>query len=490
MSTNLNNLVSLTGIHNCLNQEDWITSLEQYEDQVTDREQIGGQLFLLQDSLIDKIKTKLVPISLTGSLVDLRLVNICRVFKIFERSNQTKLFESVFETYKLHEHVSAVFDARKKETLSDFMGNLGKLVGYVLKSKSSIFAKVTLCDYSKILKNESKLPWNLRVIDVNNKVEVFLRGPDLGVGTRQKVVSLISCSSPLILAETHPVDKKNPDRMDLYKTGLKLDYKISKKLRKSDVPNILNFMFVEYHSVGRNIMPCCSQGTLLDYLFYHETTLVERIELFLEIAKSVEGMHKKRSLCHLDLKITNILVTIVQGKPVIRLTDFEKTMREELGNNEASLHYISCTFPAPEWVEGVFKFEKAYAELKSQPDFALLESKKVRELMGPYFVPVSHKFDSWCLAEILYKLAYQKPLFYETFNLDASYVKDVSKLFKETVEECLAFIKKKLGNSSNLLDQCIVQLLDLDPEKRMGTSELVDKINLWLKTQNKDNMSI
>src|SRR6202008_4378914 len=50
-------------------------------------------------------------------------------------------------------------------------------------------------------------------------------------------------------------------------------------------------------------------------------TLPERLELFVDICQAVQHAHQK-GIIHRDLKPSNVLVTLLDGRPVVKVIDF------------------------------------------------------------------------------------------------------------------------------------------------------------------------
>jgi serine/threonine protein kinase len=60
---------------------------------------------------------------------------------------------------------------------------------------------------------------------------------------------------------------------------------------------------------------------ITDYCDKHKFTILQRMELFIQVCEGVQHAHQK-AIIHRDLKPSNILVTEVDGKPMPRIIDF------------------------------------------------------------------------------------------------------------------------------------------------------------------------
>lgn len=80
-------------------------------------------------------------------------------------------------------------------------------------------------------------------------------------------------------------------------------------------------------------------------------SLRERLELLIPVSQAIQHAHQK-GIIHRDIKPTNILVTLYDGRPVPKVIDFgvakathqkltEKTMYTEIGQIVGTLEYMS-----------------------------------------------------------------------------------------------------------------------------------------------------
>ena len=89
------------------------------------------------------------------------------------------------------------------------------------------------------------------------------------------------------------------------------------------------------------------------YCDLHELNIQERLRLMIPVCMAVQHAHQK-GIIHRDLKHSNVLVTVYDGKPVPKIIDFglakalkrqqiltEKTLNSELGKIVGTIQYMS-----------------------------------------------------------------------------------------------------------------------------------------------------
>src|SRR5208282_3062897 len=87
------------------------------------------------------------------------------------------------------------------------------------------------------------------------------------------------------------------------------------------------------------------------YCDEHHLTLRERLALFVPVCQAVQHAHQK-GIIHRDLKASNVMVCLYDGKPVPKVIDFgvakaaglkltEKTLFTEFGQVLGTLEYMS-----------------------------------------------------------------------------------------------------------------------------------------------------
>src|SRR5207249_618378 len=90
-----------------------------------------------------------------------------------------------------------------------------------------------------------------------------------------------------------------------------------------DHPNIAHVLDAGATSSGRPyfVMELVRGVPVTDYCDQNHLTTRERLELFVPICQAVQHAHQK-GIIHRDLKPTNVLVTLHDGTPVIKVIDF------------------------------------------------------------------------------------------------------------------------------------------------------------------------
>lgn len=69
------------------------------------------------------------------------------------------------------------------------------------------------------------------------------------------------------------------------------------------------------------VMELVNGAPLVEFCDGARLSLTERLKLFVPICQAVQHAHQK-GIVHRDLKPTNILVTMIDGKPVPKIIDF------------------------------------------------------------------------------------------------------------------------------------------------------------------------
>jgi WD40 repeat protein/serine/threonine protein kinase/tetratricopeptide (TPR) repeat protein len=90
-----------------------------------------------------------------------------------------------------------------------------------------------------------------------------------------------------------------------------------------DHPNIANVLDAGATDSGRPyfIMELVKGIPITDYCEQNDLTLAERLDLFTSVCQAVHHAHQK-GVIHRDLKPSNILVTLHDGRPVVKVIDF------------------------------------------------------------------------------------------------------------------------------------------------------------------------
>ena len=90
-----------------------------------------------------------------------------------------------------------------------------------------------------------------------------------------------------------------------------------------DHPNIARVFDAGSTQTGRPyfVMEYVPGESLLRYCDEHHLGLRERLELFVVVCDAVEHAHRK-GIIHRDIKDSNVLVSVIDGKPVPKVIDF------------------------------------------------------------------------------------------------------------------------------------------------------------------------
>jgi eukaryotic-like serine/threonine-protein kinase len=100
-----------------------------------------------------------------------------------------------------------------------------------------------------------------------------------------------------------------------------------------DHPNIARVLEAGETSSGRPyfVMELVRGLAMTDYCDQHSLPVRDRLELFIDICHAVQHAHHK-GIIHRDIKPSNVLVTLHDGKPVVKVIDFgiAKAMGQQL----------------------------------------------------------------------------------------------------------------------------------------------------------------
>ncbi len=120
-----------------------------------------------------------------------------------------------------------------------------------------------------------------------------------------------------------------------------------------DHQNIARVLDVGSTSTGRPyfVMDLVKGVPITDYCDRHHLSTRERLELFIPVCQAIQHAHQK-GIIHRDVKPSNVLVTLYEGKPAPKVIDFgvakatdqqltEKTMFTQFGQIVGTLEYMS-----------------------------------------------------------------------------------------------------------------------------------------------------
>jgi tetratricopeptide (TPR) repeat protein len=100
-----------------------------------------------------------------------------------------------------------------------------------------------------------------------------------------------------------------------------------------DHPNIAHVFDGDATDSGRPyfVMELVRGRALTDYCDQNNLPIRERLELFIDVCQAVQHAHQK-GIIHRDIKPSNVLVTLLDGKPVVKVIDFgiAKAMGQQL----------------------------------------------------------------------------------------------------------------------------------------------------------------
>jgi len=100
-----------------------------------------------------------------------------------------------------------------------------------------------------------------------------------------------------------------------------------------DHPNIARVLEAGETSSGRPyfVMELVRGPFMTDYCDQHNLPVSERLALFIDVCQAVQHAHQK-GIIHRDIKPSNVLVTLHDGKPVVKVIDFgiAKAMGQQL----------------------------------------------------------------------------------------------------------------------------------------------------------------
>jgi len=109
--------------------------------------------------------------------------------------------------------------------------------------------------------------------------------------------------------------------------------------------------FVEKDRVLAIVMELVDGAPITEYCDRNRLTPRERLELFIPVCQAIQHAHQK-GIIHRDVKPSNVMVTLYDGKPVPKVIDFgvakateqkltERTLFTQYGTLVGTLEYMS-----------------------------------------------------------------------------------------------------------------------------------------------------
>ena len=189
------------------------------------------------------------------------------------------------------------------------------------------------------------------------------------------------------------------------------------------------------------VLELCEGGDLFDYILNHQNNKIEEneaIALLEQMLKSLIYLHEEVGIVHRDIKPENFLISNINGKKIIKLTDFgfsdylPKKHNNNLTKNLLSEQLGTPQYAAPEIYEG-----KEY----------------------------DSKVDLWSLGVVLYNMINGTQLFGHSKG--------------DNIKNDVLYKKINFTNFKNpLLKNLAMKLLERNPEKRLNACQALCQLKL------------
>lgn len=395
-------------------------------------------------------------------LVDGRIFVVQQILKLLKRFNLDRDFKDYCRGERLSQLIPAIFldDFQIKSQIISGWDIAPQIIEYLNHEEDSIIVKTALnnISYLKMKRKETKLPISLilqKGTTGDTYFNLYATRRLLGRGALKKVKELISIThSNAIQAKFTPRYKPQqdiPESVDKWKYASQRmleEALIIQQLTQLTVPHIIPVY--PYIDNGQAVIfsDVCDGRDLNFYL--SELATEKSLDHFYRLIKdAIEALQFMHSLgvCHLDIKMANILIKSEGDEARAKLCDFGSVCRTGVETK------CETTFPSPEMVCGFdtsFKFKAA-----------------------PYI-------DLWGIGLILFSLRTGNPV--TEYHIDWRYTltSEDRAQWKDRVDQ-LRKDFKLVRDESSQIDSLIEGLLDDNPLKRPNTLTVLSELENHLK---------
>lgn len=350
----------------------------------------------------------------------------------------------------------APFAAGKQREFMGMFASYPSFADMVLKAGPKLINEASEKGVAKLSRKNTSLPYSLVAIRSEDGKTVSLQatGQVLGEGTYKIAKGCFQVTSPVtpeqkIVEIQTPIAKISIRKQQLQTLGdaekqalqdeVKHEALIAQQLLGAGAKNVLATRLINYNNKVHLFSKECRGGNVESYMISRSRRgqpikKEEALRIAYEQVKVLQVMHDSCGLCHLDLKLPNIMLEGNPEKPdslVSRLSDFGTT--KAIDHSQG----IGCvsTFPPPEMAAD-----------------------------GSHFPGIAPSLDMWSYGIILYSLyhpgASARNL---AFDMQGS----------EKYHECLNGIRTKCNGSKDPVDHLIVKLLSDNPGERPTAAQVV-----------------
>lgn len=223
----------------------------------------------------------------------------------------------------------------------------------------------------------------------------------------------------------------SPDSLLALEKEVESEASIAKKLQKAGAKNVLHARTVKYNNKVHLFSKQCKAGSIEKYIKQRDLPKEHALRLAHEQAKTLEVLHDTCHLCHLDLKLDNIMLDGDPEDPgslTTRLSDFGTTT----ATSDSVTTSCTATYPPPEMEYGGDE------------------------------IPIQPSIDMWSFGVMLHQLYHPNIL-----------LRDLAFDFQGTKrqEQLLKTIHASCSKTGDPVDQLIGKLLSVDPKIRPSAHE-------------------